>query len=91
MNENMDEKQIPYIAYEIAQVKFERTEKRLITALVLAIILIAVSNFLWLYAWMQYDYALEDFETEYNVELDSGESGIANYIGEKGRIYNGKD
>ena len=89
MNGDMEEKQIPYIAYEIAQVKFERTEKRLITALVLAIILIAVSNFAWLYAWMQYDYDTEAFD-EYTVDLDSMSSGNANYIGEKGNIYNGE-
>ena len=84
----MEEKQIPYIAYEIAQVKHERTEKRLITALVLAIILIVLSNLAWLYAWVQYDYSTETFE-DYTVDLDSVDGGNVNYIGEKGSIING--
>lgn len=55
----MEIKQIPYIAYEAAEAKSERTIKRLILALVLSIILIFASNAIWLYAWCQYDYSSE--------------------------------
>ena len=74
--------QIPYIVYEQAEVRHERTIKRLIAALIIAIV---ASNGAWLYCWMQYDYV----ETETSVELESDE-GNANYIGNNGVINNGK-
>ena len=77
--------QIPYIVYEQSEVRHERTIKRLIVALIIAIIAIVASNGAWLYCWMQYDYV----ETETSVELESDE-GNANYIGNNGVINNGK-
>ena len=78
--------QIPYIVYEQAEVRHERTIKRLIVALIIAIIAIVASNGAWLYCWMQYDYATE------SVELDTTQGGNANYIGGdniQGDINNG--
>jgi hypothetical protein len=40
----MDNNQIPYIVYESAQVRSERHIKRLVIALIIAIILIFASN-----------------------------------------------
>lgn len=54
------ENNIPYIVYESAQVRSERHIKRLVIALVIAIILIFASNAIWLYAWCQYDYTSEE-------------------------------
>lgn len=85
----MEEKNIPYLVHEEAQAKSERTIKRLILSLLIAIILIFACNALWLYAWMQYDYASEESSTE-TVTVD-GKDGIANYIGGVGSIINGKD
>ena len=75
---------IPYIVYESSEAKAERTVRRLVIALVLAVAMLFASNALWLHAWMQYDYADE------SVEIDAG-SGTANYIGEDGDITNGED
>ena len=80
--------QIPYIVYEQAEVRHERTVKRLIVALIIAIIAIVGSNGAWLYCWMQYDYA--NAVTETSVELES-EEGNANYIGNNGVINNGEN
>ena len=55
----MDDKTIPYIAFELTQAKHERTVKRLVTALILAIVLMFASNAAWLWAWCQYDYTSE--------------------------------
>ena len=52
----MENKDIPYIVYESTQAKNERTIKRIVIALIIAIAFIFISNALWLYAWMQYDY-----------------------------------
>lgn len=77
--------QIPYIVYEQSETRHERTVKRLILALIIAIILMFASNGLWLYCWMQYDYS-----TESSVEVES-EDGNANYIGNNGVISNGEN
>ena len=76
--------QIPYIVYEQAEVRHERTVKRFIIALIIAIIAIVASNGAWLYCWMQYDY------TETYVQQDTGENGNANYVGGDGDITNGE-
>lgn len=80
--------QIPYIVYEQAEVRHERTIKRLIVALIIAIIATVGSNMMWLYCWMQYDYTTE------SVELDTTQGGNANYIGGdniQGDINNGEN
>ena len=73
---------VPYIVHEGIVARGERIIRRLIAALVVCIILIFVSNALWLYAWMQYDYVSED------VTVDSKDGGNANYIGNDGDIIN---
>lgn len=57
---NNDVERIPYIAYESALARNERTIKRLIIALVLSIVLMFASNAMWAYCWMQYDYSSEE-------------------------------
>lgn len=85
-----DEKvMIPYIVYEGEQVRHERTLKRLLLVLVLTIILFFVSNYLWLRAWMSYDYVTED--SSELITVDGGMRGTANYIGEDGSIINGEN
>lgn len=82
----MEEKSVPFVVYEAAQSRNERTARRLVTALVIAIALMFVTNAIWLYAWMQYDYSGEETEI-----LVDGKEGIANYIGNSGVIENGSD
>jgi flagellar biogenesis protein FliO len=78
---------VPYIVHESAQARNERTVKRLVVALIVAIALIFASNAIWLYAWMQYDYS-SDMTTSEEINVD-GKDGIANYIGNDGDIVNG--
>ena len=77
---------VPYIVHESAQARNERTVKRLVIALIAAIVLIFASNAIWLYAWMQYDYSNDMTTSEINVD---GKAGVANYIGNDGDINNG--
>lgn len=77
---------VPFVVHESAQARNERTVKRLVVALIVAIALIFASNAAWLYAWMQYDYTSEQSV----VDVDA-ESGVANYIGNDGDIVNGAD
>lgn len=82
----MDDK-IPYVVYESAMTRADRHIKRLVIALVVAILMIFASNAIWLYSWMQYDYVSADHTTT----VDADGSGIANYIGSTGDITNGKN
>lgn len=81
MEENMV--QIPFVVHESSMTRMEHIIKRLIIALIIAILLMFASNALWLYAWMQYDYSSAE-----TVTVD-GKDGIANYIGNDGDITNG--
>ena len=79
----MDDNKIPYIAFEAEMARHERTRKRLLIALVVAIALLFVSNVAWLLFFNQFDYATDTVTQE----LDTGN---ANYIGADGSINNGE-
>lgn len=84
----MDENKmtISYIVYEGEQARNERMIRRLVTALIVAILVIFSSNLAWLYAWIQYDY----YAVDEGITVDA-QDGIANYIGNDGSIVNGSD
>lgn len=79
---------IPFVVYESAQTRMERTIKRLITALIIAVILIFASNAAWLYCWMQYDYTSEELETVYQQD-GKGMNNIN--TGAQGDVTNGAE
>ena len=79
----MDDRNIPYIAFEAEMARHERTIKRLLVALVASILLLFISNVAWLLFFNQFDYAIDTVTQE----LDTGN---ANYIGEDGTINNGE-
>lgn len=79
------DKDIPYIVYESEASRHERTVKRLIIALIVAIALIAISNLAWLCFFNQFE-----FQTE-TVMFDTDDGGDNSYIGNDGVINNGED
>lgn len=81
----MEEKHIPYIAFESEMARHERTIRRLLVALIAAIILLFVSNVAWLWFFNQFD-----FHTE-TVMFDTTDGGDNSYIGNDGVINNGED
>ena len=72
---------VPYIVYRTETARSERTIKRLIIALVIAIIMIFACNVAWLYVWQLYDYASE--ETVYTYQQDG--RGV-NIIGDRNGV-----
>ena len=80
------DKDVPYIVYESEAARHERTIRRLIRALVLAVLMIMVSNLAWLWVWNQYDFSSESYT------IENHEDGNANYLesGMDGVINNGK-
>lgn len=81
MDNNMT---VPYIVHESAMARNERHIRRLVIALIVAIVMIFATNIAWLYVWNSYEYV---GESSVSVE---GE-GNANYIGNDGDITNGED
>lgn len=87
MNDDDRNITVPYIVHEGVQVRLERTIKRLILALIMTIILMFVSNGLWIWAWVQYDYVSENSAITNTVDVD-GKNGAATYVGD---IINGSN
>lgn len=79
----MDNKDVPYIVFEGTVARFERTIRRLIILVGIVVLLLFVSNALWLYEWNQYDYG--------TVDIQNQDGGNANYIGANGYINNAED
>ena len=78
--------EVPYIVYEGEQVRYERTIKRLIIALVISIIAIAATNI----AWLLYMSGFEYYGMDQDIAVEA-KYGIANFIGQDGVIRNGAD
>lgn len=80
----MEEKTIPYIAHEAALMRAEKTIKRLTIISILAIVLMFVSNFAWMYEWTQFD------TRSYSYEQDG--EGVNNVnLGSQGDVLNGTE
>ena len=73
---------VPYIVHESAMARNERTIKRLVIALIVAVVMLFACNAAWLYVWQLYDYSSEQTTVD-------AEDGVANYIGNDGRIIFG--
>ena len=84
----MMENDVPYIAYEASIAREERHIKRLVIALIIAIVLMFTTNAMWLVAWLQYDYSGEETTTNSAIASQDGE-GI-NIVG-NGDINYGAD
>lgn len=79
---NKTKADVPYIVYESAMARNERTVKRLVAVIVvLSLVLCAtIGGFLWYLS--QYDFSGEEI-------IVDAYDGHANYIGENGDINNG--
>lgn len=98
-NEKRDPTPIPYFAHEemITRLAFahegdmdraDRTNKRLLIALVLTIVLMFASNAIWLYEWMQYDYVTED---ECSTTMYEQDGSGTNIMGNHNEVNNGTE
>lgn len=73
---------VPYIVYESAMARSERHIRRLVIALIVAVVMIAVTNIAWLYYESQFD----------TMEYSQDGAGINNInTGEQGNILNGTE
>lgn len=73
-------------AFERMQAKDERNDLFRNITIIMLIILLVVTNAMWIIAWNQYDYVYDDY-----TEVDAGDGGYANYIGNDGDISYGTD
>ena len=51
---------VPYIVHESAMARNERTVRRLVVGILIALGLLVLSNACWLWAWTSYDYTGEE-------------------------------
>lgn len=47
---------VPYIVHESAMARSERHIRRLVIALIVAVVMIAVTNIAWLWVWNSFEY-----------------------------------
>jgi hypothetical protein len=81
---------VPYIVYEGEQARSERHIKRLWIALIIVICALFLSNAVWLWCWMQYDYTSE--ETVYSQDgQGTNIIGDFNDVTESGQAQENKD
>lgn len=59
--EEKDNMTVPYIVYESAQARQERTIKRLIIVIIIAVSMLFATNAIWLYVWSLYDTTVYDY------------------------------
>ena len=78
----MEHKDVPYIVYESAMARAERTIKRLTTIAIVAIILMFVSNAAWIFEWTRFD----TFSYE---QIGAGINNVN--LGEQGDVLNGAE
>ena len=78
---------VPYVVHESSMARAERLSRRLVAIIILLIVLLVGSNI----GWLIYENSFEDIVTSEEIIVDAEENGIANYIGNDGDIYNGKD
>ena len=83
MENNNDNIIMSRIAFERMQSKDERNDRWRNLTIIILIVLLVVTNAMWLWAWNQYDY-VDDYTS---IEADDGSN--ANYIGHNGDITNG--
>mgnify|MGYP003289132371 CR=1 FL=1 len=97
--ENLDRKEtvesVPYIVYESAQARNERTVKtmqekhdntvkKLVRIIITVIVLFFASQIAWICAWFSYDYESEI------VTVESSADGDAYYNGDNGSVLYGE-
>lgn len=90
MEYNRDAAAIPYFAHEGMVDRLDRINRRLLIAVIIAVVMLFASNALWLYCWMQYDYVDGSNETEIVTTVDSEGDGIASYVGNDGGVTIGE-
>ena len=81
----MDNEQIVMskYAFERMQTKDEKNDRWRNVTIIILIVLLVVTNAMWLIAWNQYDY------TEEYTSLEADDGSNANFIGHNGDINNG--
>ena len=79
----MEENNVSYVVFEGQMARNERITKRLIVVIIILVAMLFASNAIWLYAWNQYDYEVEDNSLNY---VQDGR-GI-NIIGHENEVNN---
>lgn len=91
MSENNDNIVMSRYAFERMQAKDERNDHWRNVTIIVLIILLVVTNGMWLIAWNNYYVETETITDEYQVALEADDGSNANYIGEDGVINNVSD
>lgn len=73
---------VPYVVYRDVEYHYRWIVRRMVYALIAAMILLFASNLAWLLVWNSYEFSGEETITT----IDSEGEGIANYTGGNGGV-----
>lgn len=76
------EQQTFLLALESKDARYHKLIRWIVSAFIFCMLMMSA---IFIYAWTSYDYVGED------IEVDGGQNGIANYIGDRGVIFNGEN
>ena len=76
---------VTYAAFEAMVTGYERHVRRLLVALLFAVVMLFLSNLAWLHFWSQFEFSDESYSDIYTQEgegrfnINTGEQGDVNY------------
>lgn len=76
------DKPVPYVVFESSQTRLDKIIKRLTIALIVAVVMLFLTNLAWLIAFNQYEYVSDETSI---ITKD----GATNFIGKDGTINAG--
>ena len=86
----MENKSVPYVAYESALMHSSKANKRLTIICVILVIALILSNLAWIIYEKQFETVEETTEEYYDYDVDQkSDNGDNNFIGRDGNIING--
>lgn len=75
-----EEKNVPYVVYEGAMARNERTIKRLVKTIILFVVLLFATNIAWLYYISQYKIVSYEQDGDGFNNVTTGNQGDINYV-----------
>lgn len=86
----MENKSVPYVAYESALMHSSKANKRLTIICVILVVALILSNLAWVIYEKQFE-TVEETTEEYTYDVSQeGQDGNNNFIGRDGNIVNGE-
>lgn len=79
-SDHIEQNSVPYIVHESAMARMERYNRRILIALIVSILIIAITNCVWIYAMLQYDFESYEYTQDGEGVNVIGDSNGIDYV-----------